>query len=99
MTGEVEVTEAEYKEVFPDKSLDCSKGAFGVSTKWQHEVVSDGLAVLPKRIKEAEEFCARHGVPTDFKTMRGRPKIESRAQRKKLLRLFKLHDNDGGYGD
>ena len=99
MTGEVEVTETEYIEAFPDVPLDLTNGAFGASGTWKKPVESVGLAVVPKRIKDAEAYCAKHGVPTDFTSKRGVPILKDRAHRKKVLKLFKMHDNEGGIGD
>lgn len=99
------VVEKSVLDLAAEHSKECAlaakkkKGLFGVQTTWQKPIQSIGLAVHPKRIKEAEAYAAKHGVPTDFTSDRGSPKITSRAQRKKLLKIFRLVDNDGGYGD
>jgi hypothetical protein len=59
---------------------------------------SEAMAVHPKQIKEAEESAKRKGVPTEFDTM-GRPEFVSREHRKRYMRAYGFHDNDGGYGD
>ncbi len=84
MTGEVEVTEAEYKAEFPDKPI----GAFGKEADWRKPVKSDSISVVPKRIKEAEALCVKHGVPTDFSTNRGRPVFKNRAHKKAVMKVF-----------
>ncbi len=93
------MTVEEFAAAFPDQPLDFSQGSFGSETTWKHPVESDGLAVHPKLIKQAEEICAKNGVPTDFTTLRGRPILKNRAQRRQVLKVFKFHDNQGGYGD
>ena len=93
--GEVEVTKEEYLAHFPDKPL----GEFASSADWKEPVISEGASVNPNRIKDWEAHCNKHGVPTDFHSEGGRPVIRNRAHRKKLLKLMRLHDQDGGYGD
>ena len=99
LRGRVEVSEAEFHAAFPDQKLDFSQGAFGTETLWQKPVISDGAACLPKRIKDFEAYLAKNGAPTDYTTHRGRPIFNSRAHRKKVLKLLSMCDNDGGYGD
>ncbi len=84
------VTEAEYKAAFPDKPI----GTFGAECDWRKPVESDGLAVHPKRIKQAEAMCAKNGVSVDFTTLRGRPILKNRAQRRQVLKIFGFHDNN-----
>ena len=89
------VSEEEFNAALPDKPLG---GAPGAQATWNKPILSDGLAVVPKRIKEAEAKCLKHGVPTDF-TTDGRPVLRTRAHRKAYLKAYGYHDNDGGYGD
>ena len=89
------MTEKEFLTAFPDKEM----GQFNGATDWSKSTDSLGLAVVPRRIKDAEAYSAKMGVPTDFKTLRGRPIIKSKAQRKALLKAFKMHDQNSFYGD
>ena len=57
------VTKEEWEEALPDQPLDFSQGAFGVSTTWRKPVKSLGLGVHPKRIKDAERYAEKMGVP------------------------------------
>lgn len=93
------MSEEEYLQSFPDQKLDFSKGPPGKETDWQKPVVSDGMGCTPRRIKDFEELTAKHGFPTDFTTHRGRPIVKNRAHRRQLMRMLKVHDNNGGYSD
>jgi hypothetical protein len=95
----VEVSEAEYLDRFPDQKLDFSDGPPGGETDWKKPISSLGAGCHPKRIKEFEKACEKRGIPTDFTTNRGLPIFKSRAHRKQVLRMLKLHDNQGGYSD
>ncbi len=92
------MSQEEYEDAFPKKTptFDVSPEA---SASWNREIVSDGCAVLPKQAGEAEDLCKHHGVPTDFRTNRGKPVFRSRSHRKQVLKIFNLHDNQGGIGD
>lgn len=94
-----QVTEEEYRAALPPPAPARAGVAPGAEATWRRPVVSTGAAVVPKRIKQAEEKCARAGVPTDFTTNRGKPIFTSRAHRKAVLRVFGMHDADGGFGD
>ena len=85
-----EVSQKEYEKAFPDKPV----GVFGKETTWKQPVESYGAACHPKRIKDFEAYMARQGVPTDFTTLRGRPRFTSRAHQLAGLKALKLHNRD-----
>ena len=59
---------------------------------------SDALAVHPNQIEAAKARDAAHGIQTDYDHM-GRPILRDRDHRRRMLRSFGYHDNDGGYSD
>ncbi len=60
---------------------------------------SDGLAVHPDQVDLATERNRLHGVNVTYDREYGRAIIPDRHERKKLLKVERFHDNDGGYGD
>jgi len=76
------------KQLAPKLSVSCSA--------WP--MVSDALAVHPKQVEEANARNKRHGVNVQY-LPNGQAVLPDRNERKKLLRLERYHDNDGGYGD
>ncbi len=90
-----EVTEKEWRKAFPlrDHSVGAGEGLIG----WK-PLVSDGLAVHPKQVKEAIEDARKKGVPVDF-LPDGRPVFTSREQRKNYMRAYGFFDKHAGYGD
>ncbi len=90
----MEVTKEEYEAEFPDKPI----GAFGKEANWKKPVMSDSIAVVPKRIKHAEQLCEKHGVPTDFTTNRGRPVFKNRAHKKAVMKIWGWIDKNSFTG-
>jgi hypothetical protein len=95
--GAQEVTEAEYRQVHPEAplggmNLDCP----ALKRGWP--LLSEGAAVHPTQVQEAQDSAARKGVPTEF-TKDGRAVFRNRQHRKEYLRAYGFHDRDGGYGD
>ena len=95
-----EVTQEEFDEAFPNKLDELFQngftGEFHTTTCWPQK--SEALAVHPKRINEAIDSAKKKGVPTRFDRA-GRPVFESRQHRKRYLKAYGYHDNQGGYGD
>lgn len=60
---------------------------------------SDGLAVHPDQCELAEQRNKLHGCSVTYDREDGRAIIPDRAERKRLLRIEKFHDNDAGYSD
>lgn len=58
---------------------------------------SDGLAVWPQQVKEAEEHARKIGVPTEFDKRTGQCILTDRGHRARYLRANGVRDNDGGY--
>jgi hypothetical protein len=96
---DVEVAKKQYDKAFPQVP-DFSGGvAPEASADWNKPILSMGLGVVKKRIKDAEALCRQHGAPTDFSTHRGLPVLRNRAHRRQVLKIFQMRDHDGGYGD
>lgn len=89
-----EVSEEDYRAAFP---LSC--GVPMGTNAWNRPLLSDGLAVHPSQIDEANERNRRRGCSVTYDRTDGRAIIPDRGQRKKLLSIMKMHDRDGGYGD
>lgn len=89
-----EVSQAEWDEAFPPRTGGagpCSLSAVPIN-------YSDSVAVHPKQVAEAIEDARKKGVPTDF-LPDGRPVFTSRAHQKAYIKAYRIHNNDGGYGD
>lgn len=56
------------------------------------------LAVAPQQAEQANARAKRHGINVQY-TRTGACIIPDRKERKKLLRLEGMHDNQGGFGD
>lgn len=93
-----DVTEAEFLAAFPPKPIDFGGEPLAGHQTTAWPLVSDALAVHPDQVGKANERNRRHGVATRYQRD-GRAVIPDRGDRKKLLRLEGLHDNNGGYGD
>lgn len=81
--GGIEVSEKEYRRVYPLPKQDDSAGESFVTFK---PMASRGLAVQPKQVKEATEFAAKNGVPTEY-LPDGRPMIVSSRHFRELAKL------------
>lgn len=66
---------------------------------WTKPIESDALAVHPKQIKTVMERNARHGLHINYDPTDGRPLLQDRDQRRRLMKIEGCHDNNGGYGD
>jgi len=73
-------------------------GPAGASLVGWKPLASRALGVHPDQVAEATESARAKGVPTEFRPD-GRPVFTCRSHRKRYLRAYGLHDNDGGYGD
>jgi hypothetical protein len=89
-----ELTRAEFDALFPAKPI----GAPGVPASACWPMKSVALAVHPDQVAEATERNRAHGVNVTYDAT-GMAEIPDRGERKKLLRLERMHDNHGGYGD
>lgn len=71
-----------------------------MTTGWPMQ--SEALACDRSQIDEHNARAKRHGIRVEYKYV-GKHKvvveIPDRNERRKLLRLEKYHDKDGGYGD
>ena len=61
-------------------------------------MVSRAAAVHPNEIPAAMEHDQKAGVPTSY-DRRGRPIFTDRGHRKRYLRSWGMHDQEGTYGD
>lgn len=59
---------------------------------------SVALAVHPEQVAEAQAYCRKVGVPTEFQPT-GEPILRNRRHRKEVARAFGVIDRDGGYSD
>lgn len=92
LDGEV-VTESEFRQGFPDKM-----GAPGGHAASCWPMKSEALACHPDQVVDHNERNRSKGIGARYNAD-GTCVIESRGDRKKLLRLEKMHDKSGGYGD
>ena len=60
---------------------------------------SDALAVHPNQIAATMARDRKHGIASEYDPVDGRCIIKDRGQRRELMKSYKLHDNEGGYGD
>lgn len=95
--GWVQVTKEEFDAAIPpvDDSVDGLVG----NRPWAKPVVSDALAVHPSQIEEVMARNKRHGLEVEYEGEYGRPILRDRDQRRRLLKIERCHDNNGGYGD
>lgn len=91
-----EVTEAEFEALFPN--LEGPTGAPGTNSPASWPMVSEGAAVHPKQIEEANNYSRAMGVPTEHNAL-GQPVLTSREHRKRYNQIRGFFDKDGGYGD
>lgn len=91
-----EVKEAVYRQRHPLPKSDSGVPGGTQTAGWP--IVSDALAVHPKRRQEAIDDAVAKGVPTEF-TPSGQPILRDRAHRREYCRAYGFHDNNGGYGD
>lgn len=89
-----EVAAAEFDAAFPAKPL--GEPATSSLTGWP--LVSSALAVHPSQVEAANARNARHGIAARY-DRKGKAVIPDRGDRKRLMRLEGMHDNEAGYGD
>jgi hypothetical protein len=101
-----EVTEAQYDAAFPSKLEELLEAGdlLPSDTRTGWPLASDALAVHPDQVQEANERNRKAGVNVTYSDgkdghKKGQALLPSRHERRKLLRLEKAHDRDGGYGD
>ena len=93
-----EVSREIYEETFPDKPM--AKNGQCSLRGWSKPILSDALAVHPSQIPEVMERNKKAGLPPiEYESTYGRPILTSREMRRKLMKVSKVHDNQGGYGD
>ena len=61
-------------------------------------MVSEALACHPNQVKKMNARARKHNLGVHY-SRDGRCHIPDRGERKRLMRLEKMHDNEGGYGD
>jgi hypothetical protein len=96
-----EVGRKEYERDYPPERFRGTTGAAPLPDTpgaWRN-FFSDALAVHPKQIKRAEEDARARGVPTEFEPESGRPQFRDRDHRRRYMKAYGVHDNNGGYGD
>ena len=94
--GTREVTEGEYRAVYPLPSMDGQVYQPNRFSGWP--ILSDALGVHPLDVAQAEADAKAKGVQTEF-LADGRAVLTDRAHRKKYLKAYGFHDRKGGYGD
>ena len=73
-------------------------GHSSVNDLWRNPIISDGAGCHPSQVEEMQAFAAKQGVHTNY-TKDGRAVFTSRQHRAQHLKVFGLHDRNGGYGD
>lgn len=93
-----EVVEDVYRKRYPAPRDDRFElnGQTGDGKGWP--IVSDALAVHPKRRQEAIDSALDKKVPTEF-TMGGQPIFRDRQHRRAYCKAYGFFDRDGSYGD
>jgi len=89
------VSKREFDRVVPSKPI-AVPGKAHLPDAWP--MISEAMGVQPDQIAEAAEHARAGGVPTDF-TPDGRAIIRDRGHRRELMKLYRYHDNHGGYSD
>ena len=95
MIGDRTVTREEFDAIMPSKPIGVPLDAHRPDC-WP--MISEAMGVQPEQVSEAASHARSNGVPTDF-TPDGRVIVRDRKHRRELLRLYGMHDNQGGYGD
>jgi len=93
-----EVSKEEFDSVITRKPLDRPPMQGNTPSCWPMK--SDALAVHPEQIPEAMERNKRMGVTgVTYDPEDGRAILADRGARRDLMRVSKVHDNSGSYGD
>ncbi len=96
------ITQAEFDAQMPSKPLEEPLQAHGAGL-WP--MYSEALAVHPLQVDAANDRAKRNGLAVCYEKGTGVCKIDSRADRAKLLKLesktlgHAVFDKKGGYGD
>ncbi len=88
-----------YRTFKPKKTVESALAHVGLTKKgagWPKTSIVMG--VHPRSVKAANERNAAAGVGVRY-LEDGRAVVPDRNEQKKLLKLRKMHNNDGGYGD
>ncbi len=92
-----EVTKEEWDAAFPPKPM-AANGECSLRG-WSRPIESDALAVHPRQIAAVMERNRQRGLNIQYNPKDGRPILTSREERRKLMAVEGVHDNNGGYGD
>lgn len=98
MPGGYLMTEEEFDDFLEELRTGNGPDDLMISGEWRN-FKSDALAVHPDQVELAEQRNKLHGVNVAYDREDGRAIIPDRNERRKLLKLEKFHDNDGGYSD
>lgn len=94
----VEVSEAEYRKVFPKRKGPVVLPQTLMETSKAWPIKSDSLGVHPKQCAEAEAFAAKVGCPTEFDKKTGQAIIRNNAHLREFNKRHGYRNRDGGYG-
>ena len=89
------VTKDEFDRILPSKPI-AVPGKAHLPGAWP--MISEAMGVMPDQIAEASAHAKAGGVPTEF-TPDGRAILRDRSHRRELMKLYRFHDNHGGYSD
>lgn len=95
----VRVTKAAFYRTFrPRKTVASAFAKAALLRGRTYPMVTEALGVHPEQVAEANARNKAHGVNVTYDED-GRGHIPDAAERKKLLRLEKVHGNNSYYGD
>lgn len=89
------MTKAVFDEAFPPKPI----GVPAVEATWAAPIESEAMACTTRQIPAMMERNAKEGLRVDYNPETGAPILRSREERRRLMRIEGLHDNQGGYRD
>lgn len=90
----VEVSEAEYREKLPEQA---GVPMFATAINDAKPLRSDAMAVHPKQIPQVMARNKRHGLNVEY-DRHGRPVLRDSGQRKKLMKIEGLKQQNSYYG-
>lgn len=90
------VSKKKFDSLVLTKPLGVAMLAGNTSECWPMK--SDALAIHPSQIKAVMEHDRKHGIATEYDPKDGRCIIKDQGQYRDLLKLRKMHQNNGGYG-
>ncbi len=95
----VRVSKREFYNTFRPAKVTSALAHVGLTKKGQGwPKTSIVMGVHPKSVRAANERNIAAGVGVRY-LENGRAVVPDRNEQKKLLKLRKMHNNDGGYGD